>query len=172
MPFALLIVGLALLVTAIRGTTSAFFTLVKGDFTGTGNFIYWIVAILVIGAVGYVKKLQPVSDMMLALVLIVLFLKSGTGFFDKFTQQIANPVAVNAPASSSSSTSAATGGVNGLLNGMLNINTPSNQSNGGTTGSGAVTPGQGPQNLGTLFGGSQNWSDITNTFDNFSGLFN
>jgi hypothetical protein len=167
MPFALIIIGLALLITAIRGTTGAFFTLVKGDFTGNGNFIYWLVAILVIGAVGYIKKLQPVSDMMLALVLIVLFLKSGTGFFDQFTKQIANPVGVTPDSSSPSS-----GGLNGLLNGVLSVNTPSNQSNGGTTGSGAVVPGQGAQNAGTLFSPSQNWSDIVNTWNNFSGLFN
>lgn len=87
MPFALAIIGILFMVTAIKGTTSSFFSLVASDFQGSGNYVYWVVSILVIGSIGYVKRLQPISDMFLALVLIVLFLQN-KGFFAQFTSAI------------------------------------------------------------------------------------
>lgn len=94
MPFALIIVGLVLLVAAIRGTTSGpdgLFELVKGDFQGEGNFVYWVVSILIIGSIGYIPRLRPLSVAFLTLVIVVLFLtrgdpnKASGGFFEKFT---------------------------------------------------------------------------------------
>lgn len=87
MPFALAIIGIVLMVTAVKGTTGQFFSLVLSDFTGSGSYIYWVISILVIGSVGYIKKLQPVSDMFLALVLIVMFL-ANKGFFSQFMSAI------------------------------------------------------------------------------------
>lgn len=96
MPFALIIIGLALLVSAVNGTSSSLFTLIKGDFTGKDNFIFWTVSILVIGSVGYIPKLKPVSDAFLVLVVLVLVLARGasdslgssSGLFQKFTQAL------------------------------------------------------------------------------------
>ncbi len=91
MPFALLIIGALLLVASIRNTQDELFTLVKGDLTGANNFVYWMVAILLIGVIGYIPKLKPVSVAFLASVIIVLFLKRGNpsgiggGFFSQFT---------------------------------------------------------------------------------------
>jgi hypothetical protein len=84
MPFALAIAGILLLVSALRGTSGALFAAIKADFTGSGNYLYWVVAIMIVGSIGYVKKLQPVSDAFLALLLIVLFI-SNKGFFAQFT---------------------------------------------------------------------------------------
>lgn len=89
MPFAFLIVGLTLVVSSVRGTSGELLTLVKGDFTGSNNFIAWILAILVIGALGYIRPLQSPSRAMLVLVVLVLFLSNG-GFFSKFQQQYFN----------------------------------------------------------------------------------
>jgi len=89
MPFVLIIAGIILLTVAVRNTQDDLFGLVKGDFTGTNNFIYWVIAILIIGAVGYVPKLKPVSVAFLTLVILVLLLKKGEGFFDSFNKQIA-----------------------------------------------------------------------------------
>jgi uncharacterized membrane protein YgcG len=91
MPFVLIIVGIVLLVAAVRNTVAApaspnLATLIKGDFTGQDNFAYWLVSILVIGALGYVPELKPLSRAFLVLVIIVLFLSNG-GFFSKFNQQ-------------------------------------------------------------------------------------
>lgn len=87
MPFAFIIVGLVLLISGVKNTTGNLTTLVKGDFTGSKNFIYWMLAILVIGAIGYIKPVQPLSRMFLVLVIIVLFL-SNRGVFASFNSQL------------------------------------------------------------------------------------
>lgn len=94
MAFALIAIGLVMLVSAVRNTTADLTKLIKGDFTGQGNFVYWLVSILVIGAIGYIPALRPVSRVFLALVIVVLFLKKGNpngiggGFFSQFNSQI------------------------------------------------------------------------------------
>lgn len=87
MPFALVIIGLALLISGVKNTQDQLFTLVKGDFTGDKNFIFWVVSILIIGAIGYVPKLKPIANSFLVLVVVVLFL-SNRGFFTQFNYQI------------------------------------------------------------------------------------
>lgn len=90
MPFALLIIGAVLLVAGTRGTQDDLFNLVKADFTtqpGQPSFPHWMLAILVIGALGYVPALSKLSRAFLVLVIIVLFLSNG-GFFQKFNQQL------------------------------------------------------------------------------------
>lgn len=87
MPFAFIIIGLVLLVSGVRNTQDDLFTLVKGDFTGQNNFIFWTISILIIGAVGYIPRLKPVANSFLVLVIVVLFL-SNKGFFANFNQQI------------------------------------------------------------------------------------
>ena len=92
MPFGLLIIGVILLVAGVRNTQNDLFTLVKGDFTGDGNFIFWFFSILLIGLVGYVPKLKPISTGFLALVIIVLVFSKGNpnnpngGLFGQLTQ--------------------------------------------------------------------------------------
>lgn len=94
MPFMLAILGVTLIVTALRGTTGTLFSLVKSDFTGSGNYIWWVVSLLVIGSVGYIKRLQPVVNMFILLILVVLFIGAGKkGFFVQFIDAIKNPVA-------------------------------------------------------------------------------
>ena len=95
MPFALLIVGIVLVVAASRNKQDDLFTLIKGDFTGTNNFIYWFVSILIIGSLGYIPKLKPLSTALLVLVVIVLVLtkgKAGTGggLFNQFVSQLSS----------------------------------------------------------------------------------
>lgn len=87
MPFALAIIGIIFMVTAVKGTTTQFFSLVVTDFTGSGNYIYWVISVLLIGSIGYVKKLQGISDMFLALILLVMFI-SNKGAFAQFTSAI------------------------------------------------------------------------------------
>jgi hypothetical protein len=101
MAFALLLVGLVMIVSAVRNTQDALVCLIKGDFTttgsNTGNFLYWVVALLIIGAVGYINKLKPVSDAFLVMIILALFLASGDpakmtggGFFKQFSSAIGN----------------------------------------------------------------------------------
>lgn len=92
MPFALAIIGIVIFVTAIKGTTSTLFGLIKDDFTGNGNFIYWVITILLIGSIGYVKALRPVANGFLALIMVVLFIGAGNkGFFAQFMSAIKSP---------------------------------------------------------------------------------
>lgn len=90
MPYALLFVGILFLVVGFRGTQEEFLNLLKGDFTGEGNFLYWIVSLMVVGAIGFIPKLKPISDGFLVLILVVLFLKRGPGFFSQFQSQVFN----------------------------------------------------------------------------------
>lgn len=96
MPFVLLLIGVWLLIAGVRNTAGpsstpgTLFALLHGDFTGTDNFAYWFIAIILIGAIGYIPKLRSLSTAFLVLVLVVLFLKKGSstgfggGFFDQF----------------------------------------------------------------------------------------
>ena len=87
MPFVLASLGILFIVAGMRGTTSQLFTLLKGDFTGPNNFFFWALAILMVGSLGYIKKVQPFSDAFIALIIVVLFL-THKGFFDKFMQEV------------------------------------------------------------------------------------
>lgn len=99
MPFALLIIGAVLLIAAARGTQDHLFSLAQGDFTGPDNFIYWVVAILVIGSLGYIPKVKSISVALIALVMVVLVLTNGKssaaggGFFGKFVAGIQSTTA-------------------------------------------------------------------------------
>jgi hypothetical protein len=93
MPFAFALTGLVLLIAGVRGTSDDLLKLVAGDVTGDNSFIYWILAIAVLGALGYVDTLRPLSRGLLLLVLVVLVLTEGKktgsgGLFQKFTQAV------------------------------------------------------------------------------------
>lgn len=91
MPLALLAIGIVLLVTAIRGTTGDLAKLLQKDFTGPGNFLLWILALGMVGAVGYVKDLRPIANAFLVLLLIVFLLaanKGGKDFVSSLVSQI------------------------------------------------------------------------------------
>lgn len=84
MPFLIIIIGLLLVVTAFKGTTGRLGQMLVEEFTGQSSFLYWAVAILVIGAVGYIKPLKGLANSFLVLLIVVLFL-SNKGFFGKFS---------------------------------------------------------------------------------------
>lgn len=87
MPFIIIIIGIFLTVTAVRGKQLELMELVRGDFTGPNNFFSWIVAIAVVGGLGYIKPLKPITDAFLILIIIVMFLSNG-GFFDRITKDL------------------------------------------------------------------------------------
>jgi|ERR1035437_314255 hypothetical protein len=101
MPFVLIIAGTILLVAGTRNTQADLYHLLVGDFTGQHNFVYWFLSIMVIGAIGYVPKMKPISEGFLILVILVLFLKTCPkdspnctgGLFDKFNQQLSSGTA-------------------------------------------------------------------------------
>jgi len=87
MPLVLITVGVIFLVTAVNGTSSAFLSLLKSDFIGQDNFTYWLISIVIVGALGYVDELEPFADGFLALIVIMLLL-SNKGFFTQFNTGI------------------------------------------------------------------------------------
>ena len=93
MPFVFAVVGIVFLIAGVRGTSDELTELLKGDVTGQNNFVYWILAIGVLGSLGYVDTLRPFSRALLVLVLVVLVLTEGKqtgggGLFQKFTQAV------------------------------------------------------------------------------------
>jgi len=70
------------LVAGIRNTYADLWNLVRNDFTSQGGFLSWVAAIAIVGALGYVPKLKPLSVAFMTLLLIVLVISNG-GVFAK-----------------------------------------------------------------------------------------
>lgn len=87
MPFALTLIGLLLVITGFQNTHKELGSQIASDFTGNNNFIYWIAALGVVGALGYVKALEPFSRAFLVLILLSIFL-SNKGFFSQFNNAL------------------------------------------------------------------------------------
>lgn len=104
--FALLI-GVILLVAAIRNSQADLFTALGTDVPG---FVVWGAALFAVGAIGYVPGLKPISRGLLALVLIVIILQNYQTILSGF-QSVASekPPATTAPASTPSSSSSSGG---------------------------------------------------------------
>lgn len=115
MPFILIIIGLLMVVSGIKGTQTQLGQQLVTDFTGQGNFFYWVLAIVLIGGLGYIDDLRGLSRMLLA-VIIVSMLFSNRGFFAQFAQEFQQGSA-QAPQSSSSSSSSSSGGGSSILGG-------------------------------------------------------
>jgi|GEM_PF-5663381 len=106
MPFALVTIGLLLIIVGFQDTYKQFGTQVQSDFTGKNNFIYWLIAIGIIGAIGYVKEFQTFSRIFIGLVIVAMFLShkkggiaQGITFFQKFNTGVGSGTTapVNAP---------------------------------------------------------------------------
>lgn len=89
MAFAFLFIGIILIISAARGTLSDLGTLLKSEFTGSNNFFYWLIAIGIIGAIGYNSKAAPFSRAFLALIIIAMILANG-GVYENFMEAIQN----------------------------------------------------------------------------------
>lgn len=97
------------MVTAAQDTYLALGKQIKSDFTGQGSFLYWALAIVFVGVIGYVEKLRPLSTGLMTLVLLSLFL-SHKGFFQNLQAGFsAKPItpASSAPSSNGGGFSAA-----------------------------------------------------------------
>lgn len=98
MPLFFIGSGLVLVLVGLNGNPAKLYSLIASDFSGPNSFVYWMVAMLVLGALGYVKGLEQFSKLFLILVLIVLFLDNG-GFFAQFQAYLKSTTAQTAPAS-------------------------------------------------------------------------
>jgi hypothetical protein len=95
MPLILILIGVYCIVVAGNDNGEALQQQIVNDFTGSNNFLEWMLALLLIGALGFVPKLKPFADTFLALIIVAIFLSKGTGFFAQltkaFTSTSANP---------------------------------------------------------------------------------
>jgi predicted lipid-binding transport protein (Tim44 family) len=82
MPFLLLLIGAVLLIATVRNTQGDLGIALAAD---VPPFLKWAVALLAVGAIGWVPKMQPISRMLLALVIVVLVLKNYQQLFAGFT---------------------------------------------------------------------------------------
>jgi len=110
MSFALLIIGITLVVASVRNTQDTLIGLLAADFTGPANFWYWIIALLAVGAIGYVPKLKPLSDGLIVIILLALILTRANpkaprgGFFQQFTEALGTTTKASGSASSGGNT--------------------------------------------------------------------
>jgi hypothetical protein len=76
-----LIIGITLIVAAVRNSQGALFTALEVD---VPKFVVWAAAIIAVGAIGAIPGLKPISRWLLALVIVVIIVnnykKLTTGF--------------------------------------------------------------------------------------------
>lgn len=87
MPILFFFVAILLIVSAINDKTEILSDLVVSDFKGSDKiapFQIWILALFLIGALGYVKQIKPLANAFLVLVILIMIL-SNKGFFGKLT---------------------------------------------------------------------------------------
>lgn len=91
MPFLFGIIGLVLIVSGVRGTVAGtnpnLVSLVQQDLTGKPNYIEWMFAIGVIGAIGYIDSLKTLSRAFMTLVVVVLIIDNRE-FFVQLTNSV------------------------------------------------------------------------------------
>jgi hypothetical protein len=105
MPILLLGSGLVLVIVGLNGNAAQLYSLIASDFQGANSFVYWMLAIVILGALGYVKGLENFSKAFLILVLIVLFLDNG-GFFQQFQAFLKTTQTASTTASSTTASTA------------------------------------------------------------------
>lgn len=92
MPFALVFIGLILIVTGVRGTYAQLGKMVAVDMTGANGgsgFLLWGAAIGGVGAIGAVPQFRTFSHAAMALILISIVLsKSNATFFTNAINQL------------------------------------------------------------------------------------
>lgn len=76
MPIFLIIAGAIFLIASTRGTHIQLGELLKLQFTGSGSFTAWAFAFVLIALVGTVEQLRPLSRAFMALLLLVMILRS------------------------------------------------------------------------------------------------
>lgn len=83
MPFIVLAVGVILLISALNNSYSALAGALEQDIP---PFLHWALAIVLLGALGFVPGLKPVSRGLMTLVLVVIFLKNYSSIFSSLQE--------------------------------------------------------------------------------------
>lgn len=104
MPFFFVFVGVLLIITGVKDTYVALGNQLAKDFTGERNFFVWVLAFGLIGAIGYVDRLKPVSTMFMVLVLLAMVLTNSNrgDIISLIADGLNNPVTPARPVSTTS----------------------------------------------------------------------
>jgi hypothetical protein len=120
MGFALLFIGLLMVVTGARGTYAQFGSQIASEFQGNNSFTYQMIALGAIGAAGYIPALQTISRWILAFIVLVIMLggKGQQSFFGQLQAALKQgPTPPNATGTAATSAPGAAGvGIGGLSN--------------------------------------------------------
>lgn len=100
MPFAMLLIGALLIVAGIRNQLSPLGALLAKDFSGKGNFLYWIAGIGAVGAIGEYAPMKNASRLFLVLIILSMVI-ADKGFFAQLQSALAD-ITTPAPASEAS----------------------------------------------------------------------
>lgn len=110
MPLIALILGIILIVAAVRNSQGALYSALEQD---VPKFVIWGAAIIAVGAIGAIPGLKTVSRWLLALVVIVLIVnnyqKLVTGFQNAWQKSPSNDHQPGNTSSGANGNSAATG---------------------------------------------------------------
>lgn len=93
MPIVVIAIGLVLLIAAVRGTHKELGALLLSQFVGPGSFSAWVFAFVLLGMIGFIEPLKPLSRGLMGLLLLVLLLRNsqGTDLITTASEQIFGP---------------------------------------------------------------------------------
>jgi uncharacterized membrane protein YgcG len=111
-PLLLILFGAVLVTVAWRGTEHQLAAQLSADFGTGGQFLAWAAAIGVLGAIGYVPQLRTLSNLAMALVIVVLVLRNG-GLFTELAAVIDHPPAASPTVPLAAYSGSSTGGAGG-----------------------------------------------------------
>jgi hypothetical protein len=168
MPFVFLIIAVMFIVIGMRNQGANAVVLLKSEFTGTNSFVPWIIALGILGAIGYWSPAKKVADAFLGLVMLVMVISNetkgqGGGLFAQLQAALTGTTPDASPA-----VAGVTGGSSGATM------TPATSTAG--FGGGIFAPSQSPTSMQSFFGGSSAGSPYLgptqdNPFSDQSSIF-
>lgn len=83
MPIVILVISLTLVFAGLNDKLGTLSSLLQDDIKpsdGSASFGLWVLAIIIVGVLGYVNKLRPFSNAFLVLIFVAILI-SNKGFF-------------------------------------------------------------------------------------------
>jgi hypothetical protein len=93
MPFALVLIGIILVVTGAKDTHVQLGQQLQKDFTGDGNFVFWVAAVGSVGALGYIEPLRPLSRAFMVLIIVAVLIANPKFFTELSSALKEGPIA-------------------------------------------------------------------------------
>jgi hypothetical protein len=104
MAIFLVVIGVLIVSAGLRNTQGQLGNLIVSDFSGEGNFWYFICGIFIAGSLGYYAPFRDSSRLLIGLILLV-FVLSNNGLWAQLENALSNPLPANATGTSAVSPS-------------------------------------------------------------------